>query len=143
MKVIILGGGLSGLSAGYFLTKKGIEVEILEKENFLGGLASSFKVEWDGKEYWIPKTYHHILASDKTTVKLIEKFGLKNKLKRKRVKTGFIYRNKVFGFSSPFEILNFPLSLKDKIKLAFFVFKTFISLMILSGFSFEISTIKF
>ncbi|MCS7106324.1 MAG: FAD-dependent oxidoreductase, partial [Candidatus Aenigmarchaeota archaeon] len=60
---------------------------------------------------------------DKTTVSFIEKLGLKNKLKRKRVSTGFIYQNKVFGFSSPFEILNFPLSLRDKMKLAFFVLK--------------------
>jgi protoporphyrinogen oxidase len=123
MKVIILGGGLSGLAAGYTLAKKELEVKILEKENFLGGLASSFKVEWDGKEYWVPKTYHHILAKDKTTVEFIEKLGLKEKLRRKKVKTGFIYQNKVFGFSSPTEILKFPLSLKDKIKLALFVLK--------------------
>jgi protoporphyrinogen oxidase len=123
MKVIILGAGLSGLAAGYFLSKNGIEVLILEKENFLGGLASSFKMEWGGKEYWIPKTYHHILTNDKTTIKMIEKLGLKDKLKKKKVKTGFVYKNQVFGFTSPIEILKFPLPLTDKIKLAKFVLK--------------------
>ncbi len=36
-KIIILGGGLSGLSAAYFLKKKGIETTILEAQNQVGG----------------------------------------------------------------------------------------------------------
>lgn len=123
MKVIILGGGLSSLAAGYILTEKGVNVKILEKENFLGGLASSFKIEWDGKEYWIPRTYHHILDKDNTTVEFIKKLGLIRKLKRKKVKTGFVYKNKILGFSDPIEILTFPLSLYDKLRLALFILK--------------------
>lgn len=39
MKTIIIGAGLSGLAAGYTLTKNGQEVIIFEKENKVGGLA--------------------------------------------------------------------------------------------------------
>lgn len=51
MKFIILGGGLSGLAAGYKLSKKGNEVVILEKEDFLGGLASTYDVKWENKNF--------------------------------------------------------------------------------------------
>lgn len=48
--VVILGGGLAGLSCGYELTLEGHRVTILEREPHVGGMASSF-VE-DGDEYW-------------------------------------------------------------------------------------------
>ncbi|MCA8944355.1 MAG: FAD-dependent oxidoreductase [Planctomycetes bacterium] len=48
--VVILGGGLAGLSCGYELVKRGHRVTVLEREPHVGGMASSF-VE-DGDEYW-------------------------------------------------------------------------------------------
>ena len=89
MKVIILGGGLSGLAAGYRLSKAGNEVTILEKEDYLGGLASSYAISWGGKNYWLTKTYHHILHGDETTINTIKELNLESKLNRKKVKTGF------------------------------------------------------
>jgi len=41
-KVIILGAGLAGLTLAYKLLKKGIEVEIIEKDNRVGGLMQTF-----------------------------------------------------------------------------------------------------
>jgi protoporphyrinogen oxidase len=43
MKIIILGGGLSGLTCGLTFIKAGHEVVILEKEDELGGLARSYR----------------------------------------------------------------------------------------------------
>ncbi len=48
--VVILGGGLAGLSCGYELATRGHRVTILEREPHVGGMASSF-IE-DGDEYW-------------------------------------------------------------------------------------------
>ena len=48
MKVAITGAGLSGLSAGYELSKKGIDVSIFESKD-VGGLAASYYV--NGKMY--------------------------------------------------------------------------------------------
>lgn len=123
MKIAILGGGLSGLAAGYRLSEKSNEVTILEKEDFLGGLASSYSIPWDGKNYWITKTYHHILHGDDTTINLIKELGLGSKFHKKKVKTGFLYKNKIWRFSSPIEVLKFPIPVIDKIKLAKFILK--------------------
>jgi protoporphyrinogen oxidase len=43
-KIVILGAGLAGLSAGYELAKAGKKVVILEKNSYVGGLATTFKV---------------------------------------------------------------------------------------------------
>ncbi|HNQ49880.1 MAG TPA: FAD-dependent oxidoreductase [Candidatus Omnitrophota bacterium] len=51
--ICILGGGLSGLSAGWHLSQKGISADILEKEHSAGGLCRSksvngFTFDYDG-----------------------------------------------------------------------------------------------
>ena len=48
--VVVLGAGLAGLACGYELAKGGVRVTVLEREEHVGGMASSF-VE-DGAEYW-------------------------------------------------------------------------------------------
>jgi protoporphyrinogen oxidase len=51
MHVVVLGGGLAGLSCAYELAKSGVEVTVLEREEYPGGMASSF-VEDEDSEYW-------------------------------------------------------------------------------------------
>ena len=41
--VIVIGAGLGGLTAALFLASKGLDVAIIEKENYVGGRASSVK----------------------------------------------------------------------------------------------------
>ena len=48
--VVVLGGGLAGLSCGYELATREHAVTILEREPQVGGMAASF-VE-DGDESW-------------------------------------------------------------------------------------------
>lgn len=45
-KVAILGAGIAGLSSGWLLKQRGIEFEIFEKQDHVGGLARSFL--WNG-----------------------------------------------------------------------------------------------
>jgi len=68
MKIAIVGGGLTGLVAGYRLSQKGHKITIFEKEKELGGLAGGFKL---GGTY-LEKTYHHIFRKDKYIIDLIE-----------------------------------------------------------------------
>ena len=50
MKVIIVGGGISGLYSGIHILKKGYDVTILEKNNYIGGRTTTYKkdgVQWE------------------------------------------------------------------------------------------------
>jgi len=64
MKIVILGGGLTGLTAAYYLSQVEAENEIvvIEKGERLGGLAGGFKKE--GWAWELERTYHHIFKND-------------------------------------------------------------------------------
>lgn len=69
-KVVILGGGLAGLSAGWILRKKGYEVQIIEKDAIAGGLAitrSQGGYKWDLGPHNFHTNHQHILNFMKRT----------------------------------------------------------------------------
>jgi len=56
MKIIIIGAGVSGLSAGCYLQMNGYETEIYEKHSLPGGLCASWKrggYTFDGCLHWL------------------------------------------------------------------------------------------
>lgn len=117
MKVIILGGGLSGLAAADKLLDKGFQVEILEGAPFLGGLASSFPME--GEE--IPRFNHHIVESNKKTLEYLNRYKLMGKNKWQRIKMGFGVDGKIHNATNPFGLLKFNyLSLWGKFRFGLF-----------------------
>ena len=95
-KIVILGGGVAGLASAYTLTKKGYKPIILEKENFIGGLATSYKIN----NFNIDKYYHHIFKTDLVLLNLINELKLSNKLIWKKTRMGIYYKNKLFNFST-------------------------------------------
>lgn len=48
MNIAIIGGGLTSLTAALALSKEH-KIILLEKDDFLGGMASSYSIDWDGK----------------------------------------------------------------------------------------------
>lgn len=57
-KIVILGAGVGGLSAGYFLAKTGkYEVTVIEKERVIGGLCGSFEHDGFILDYGAHKLY--------------------------------------------------------------------------------------
>ena len=69
-RVAIIGAGASGLSCAHYLIKHGIDVDIYEKSNQLGGLASATSLS-KGK---IDTFYHHLFESDKHILRFLKKF---------------------------------------------------------------------
>ena len=115
-KIAIIGGGIAGLTAAYFLAQKNNQVTVLEKEKVLGGLAASFNKEsWD----WpLERYYHHFFASDKELFQLAKELGIKNKLFFKKPVTSLFIDNKIFRFDNLKSIFLFPkLNFFDKLRM--------------------------
>ena len=72
MGTIILGSGISGISAGYHLKRKGEDVVIYEKDNDWGGLCSNFTI--DGFRF--DKFVHFTFADSEYIRNLFEESSL-------------------------------------------------------------------
>jgi len=115
MRVCVLGGGFAGLSASYYLSKKGYEVTLLEVDKVLGGLGACFKL---GRGIWLERFYHHIFKSDSSVQKLAKSVGVKNKFIWRPTSMGFFHGGKIHEFTTPLHLLNFqPLKIMDKLRL--------------------------
>jgi len=114
MHVGILGGGITGLTAAFYLLRGGFDVTVVEGRSQLGGLATEFDFgafQWD-------KFYHCILTSDRPLQSLIDDLGLTPKLRWRETKVGFYGNNALHSVSSTWELLRFPLlSAWDKLRL--------------------------
>ena len=92
-KILVVGGGITGLVAAYRLLQKKYQVTLVEKNESLGGLLGSFKIN----NTYLEKTYHHIFKTDKE----INYYGIH----RKRT-----LNNKFIFFDNIYFILSYRVS---------------------------------
>lgn len=115
----IIGGGLLGMTLALKLREQGFQITIFEANEMLGGLAKPTQI---GNYIW-DQFYHVILMSDEELLDLILTLEIKDRLKWKRAKTGFLNNGSLYSMSNIIEFLNFPpLKLLDKIRLGFTIF---------------------
>ncbi|PJA13747.1 hypothetical protein CO112_03815 [Candidatus Dojkabacteria bacterium CG_4_9_14_3_um_filter_150_Dojkabacteria_WS6_41_13] len=88
-KVAIIGAGFTGLTAGYELAKKGVDVTIFEKSSDIGGLAGGFTLEGASLE----KAYHHLFRTDTAILSLLDELGLSKELGWYESKVGMIVKS--------------------------------------------------
>ena len=120
-RVIIIGGGLAGLTAAYSLTGSGYETLIFEKDSVLGGMLASYNING----YSIEKYYHHLFESDNELLHLIDELGLWERVEWLRATTGYYTRGRVFPLNTPIQLLRYPdLKVTDMIRLARFVMRS-------------------
>lgn len=117
MRIAIIGGGITGLTAAYELSHAGHAVTVFEKEPYLGGLAYGFKES--GWDWHIEAAYHHLFTNDRHILSLIRSLGLSESIIIKRPITATLWREKMYQLDSPFHLLTFPgLSIVDKFRTA-------------------------
>lgn len=114
MKIAILGGGVTGLTAAYDLSKKGHTVVVFEKSPVLGGLAVGFKQKnW---EWPIERAYHHVFSSDTDILKFAKDTGFDGFF-FKKPHTDSLYEEGLFPLGSPLSLLRLPLlTILDKFR---------------------------
>jgi len=113
--IAIIGAGITGLAAAYYLSKKGKKVCLVERDIEVGGLLSCYQIEG----YSIEKYYHHILPGDIELLGLFEELGLKDIVHWLPSSVGYWMQGKEYPLNTPWEVFRFPfLSFQDKWKLA-------------------------
>jgi protoporphyrinogen oxidase len=114
LKVGVVGGGVAGLSAAWWLLRAGAQVCLWEEDEDLGGQVRTFSV--GGKE--LEGFYHHIFRSDADMIDLINELGLGADLRWIPSRAGFFYNGKVYPFGTPWDLIRFsPLGLLDRLRL--------------------------
>jgi oxygen-dependent protoporphyrinogen oxidase len=95
-KIIVVGGGIAGLTAAYDLQKRGFAVEVLERETTAGGRMRS---ERHG-EFIVDRGAQFIASSYRNMRALVDELGLKQKVRRLATGRGATLRNGRFVASS-------------------------------------------
>lgn len=106
MRFIVVGAGITGLSAAYDLLCAGHDVTLVEGDDRTGGLATGFRDErW---EWPLEKFYHHLFTSDKEIIGLVDEIGMRDKLFFPRPITSVLYQDRIVPFDSPRRWITFP-----------------------------------
>src|SRR5436309_15827543 len=110
----IVGGGITGLTAAFYLLRAGYKVTVLEARPQVGGLATYFNF---GPFHW-DKFYHCILTSDAPLLELINDLDLGAELRWTETKVGFFTDGRLQSMTTSLDLLRFSaLSLWQKFRL--------------------------
>jgi protoporphyrinogen oxidase len=111
--VAVVGGGISGLVAAYWLAKAGARVTIYEASDQLGGLGTFFQYQ----NVSLERFYHCMLPSDRHLLGVLHELGIDDQIYWKETSFGFMRDGKLYGLNTPLELLKFsPLPWVDRIR---------------------------
>jgi len=113
MQIEIIGAGITGLSAGYFLGRRGHKISIFEREQDVGGLAGSFIVNGAHLE----KYYHHSFMAHTDLRQMMKELDIKEELDYQRTRMGFYHDRQIYPFTTAGDLLLFrPLNLMNRMR---------------------------
>lgn len=117
--VVIVGGGFTGLTAAYVLSKKGYSVRVIEADKTPGGLAGTFEFS-DGVK--LEKFYHHWFNNDVFVPELVKELGMEGDVITLPTRTGMYFNGRMWKLSTPLDLLRFTaLSFIDRVRLGLLV----------------------
>lgn len=117
-QIVIIGAGAMGLSAGFYLSKNGYKVTVIEADNEVGGIAGGFEFG----DRVIDKFYHHTFTHHVNFLDLVRKVGCEKNVNFFSSRTASFCEDRFYKLSTPLDWLRFgSLSVSDKLRHAFFI----------------------
>lgn len=92
MRVAVIGGGLTGLTAAYALGQAGHSVELFEAAAELGGQARTFALRGTRLEAFD----HHLCPGDRDVLDLAAELGLRDWVAWSPPRTGLLYQGRIY-----------------------------------------------
>jgi protoporphyrinogen oxidase len=118
-KLVVIGAGPMGLAAAYQALKQGFDVDVLEGDDRVGGMAAHF--DFDGLS--IERFYHFCCLSDHDTFALMDELGMGDRMRWVATKMGYYVDGKLYRWGDPISLLAFPkLDLVSKIRYGLLAF---------------------
>jgi protoporphyrinogen oxidase len=123
-RVVVLGGGLSGLAVAFALAEEGwTNISLLERADRLGGLAGSFEIE----DRFYPLGYHHILSRDRTLLFFLDLIGALDRVRWRKIRMLFETHTGLYDLSDPRDFWRFPLPLGSKVNFLKLMARAFVT----------------
>lgn len=111
--VVVIGGGISGLTAAYRLSRAAVPVRLVESADRLGGLGMGGEI--GGVE--IERFYHCVMPTDEHLLPLLDDLGLGDTIHWQQTTMGMNVDGRRFAFNSAVDLLRFtPLRLSHRIR---------------------------
>lgn len=102
--VVIVGGGISGLSMAYYCAKAGLKTTLLEKNSRVGGSFNSHTLAGNGSDFWLELGAHTCYNSYQNLLDIVEDCGLtQDIIPRAKVPFTFLQNKEL---KSVFAVLN-------------------------------------
>jgi protoporphyrinogen oxidase len=103
MNIAIIGGGVTGMGAAFYLARAGHAVTLYEKESEIGGLARSMPLAGG----WVERYYHFIMTADTHLLDMIRAVGVEDQLNWVETETVFFANGRMYDFGPPTDLLKF------------------------------------
>lgn len=119
-RMVVMGAGPMGLAAAYRATQLGYDVDLVEADSKVGGMAAHF--DFGGLS--IERFYHFICESDASTFALLNELGIRDKMRWTETSMGYYIGGQVYKWGDPIALLRFPyLTWTEKVRTGWQMFK--------------------
>lgn len=120
-RIVVLGAGPMGLAAAQRAVTLGHEVDLIEADGKVGGMAAHF----DFSGVSIERFYHFVCKSDAPTFALMEELGIADRMRWVNTTMAYYTRGEIHRWGDPVSLLLYPhLSLIEKIRTGLQMFLT-------------------
>ena len=116
--VVVVGGGISGLSLAFYCVQAGMKTTILENNDTIGGSFASPPYSANGKKFWLEMGAHTCYSSYQNLLEIVETCGIKDTIiPRAKVPFTLFMNGKIKSIVSELNILELLVSIPNLFKL--------------------------